>query len=161
MTLNRIFILISKIFRGEKKDILSKAINNLGYFYYSIFIFLFLIIFIIITNLINSKNKVENDNLNAVIKTKEFLNLKNFLVSKINSPYKEINYLIQNNDNIEKILKKFEINTVDIKAISQNLKQKKLNNIYAGRKLTLVLKELENGSKTVVNLLYPINNTSN
>ena len=161
MTLNRIFILISKIFRGEKKNILSKAINNLGYFYYSIFIFLFLIIFIIITNLINSKNKVENDNLNAVIKTKEFLNLKNFLVSKINSPYKEINYLIQNNDNIEKILKKFEINTVDIKAISQNLKQKKLNNIYAGRKLTLVLKELENGSKTVVNLLYPINNTSN
>ena len=29
-------------------------------------------------------------------------------ISKINSPYKEIKYLIQNNDSIEKILKKFQ-----------------------------------------------------
>ena len=62
---------------------------------------------------------------------------------------------------MEKILKKFDVDSNDIKVISNNLKQKKLTNIYAGRKLELVLKKLENGSNTVVNLVYPINNTSN
>ena len=50
----------------------------------------------------------------------------------------EIEYLIQNNDSIEKILKKLNINANDIKIISNNLKQKKLTNIYAGRTLLLL-----------------------
>ena len=56
---------------------------------------------------------------------------------------------------------KFKINTNDIKVISNSLKQKKLTNIYAGRKLSLVLKKLEDGSNIVVNILYPKSNTSN
>ena len=31
----------------------------------------------------------------------EFINLGAYFVSKINSPYKEVKYMIQNNDNIE------------------------------------------------------------
>jgi murein DD-endopeptidase MepM/ murein hydrolase activator NlpD len=112
-------------------------------------------------NLLNQKREVETQNVNEIIKSDEFLNLSDYFLSKINSPYKEIKYSIQNNDNIEKILKKFEIRANDIKIISNNLKKKKLTNIYAGRKLSLVLKKLEDGSNTVVNLLYPINNTSN
>ena len=38
-----------------------------------------------------------------------FSNLTNFLISKINSPYEEIKYIIKNNDTVEKILKKFKI----------------------------------------------------
>ena len=60
----------------------------------------------------------------------------------------------------EKILKKFNINSKDIKNISNKLKVKKLTNIYPGRKLSLILKKLENGSNTVINLTYPINKTS-
>ena len=78
-----------------------------------------------------------------VIKSEEFKNLGDYFISKINSPYEEIKYLIQNNDSIEKILKKLKINSNDIKVISNNLKQKKLTNIYAGRTLSLVLKKLD------------------
>ena len=40
------------------------------------------------------------------------------------------------------------------------LKQKKLTNIYTGRELKLVYKKLENGTNTLVHLLYPISNTN-
>ena len=104
---------------------------------------------------------MESENLNSLVESKEFSNLTSYFISKINSPYKEIKYLIQNNDSIEKILKKLNINANDIKNISNNLKQKKLTNIYAGRTLSLVLKKLDDGSNTVVNLTYPVNNTLN
>jgi len=122
---------------------------------------IFFTIFIIISNIINQKNKVESQNLNLIVTSKEFLNLSDYFLSKINSPYKEIKYLIQNNDSIEKILKKLDVNKNDIKIISNNLKQKKLTNIYAGRTLSIILKKLNDGSNTVVNLVYPVNNTLN
>ena len=53
-----------------------------------------------------------------------------------------------------------DINSDDIKKISKKLKQKKLSNIYTGRELSLIFKKLENNDKTVINLVYPINNTS-
>ena len=69
-------------------------------------------------------------------------------------------YLINNNDTVEKILKKFEIKNQDIKNISTKLKEKKLSNIYSGRKLSLIFKKLEDNSNTVVSLVFPISNTS-
>ena len=124
------------------------------------FIIFFSILFFIITNLINHKNKVNGDNLKEVLKTNEFLNLTNYFSSKINSPYEEIKYVIKNNDSIEKILKNYNIKNEDIKEISVKLKEKKLSNIYSGRKLSLIYKKLQNNTNTVVNLVYPVNNTS-
>ena len=98
-------------------------------------------------------------NFQEVTNDKEFSILKDFLISKINSPYQEINYLIKNNDSVEKILKRFKVKDEDIKNISVKLKQKKLANIYSGRKLSLIIKKLEDGSNTLVNLAYPVNNT--
>jgi murein DD-endopeptidase MepM/ murein hydrolase activator NlpD len=117
-------------------------------------------IFFISSNLIDKKNKENANNFKEITKTNEFSNLANFLISKINSPYKEISYVIKNNDSVEKILKKFKIRSNDIKDISNKLKQKKLSNIYSGRKLSLIIKKLEDGSNTIVNLVYPVNNTT-
>ena len=100
------------------------------------------------------------NNLKTISKSNEFSNLINFFTSKINSPYKEINYFIQKNDSIEKILKKFDIRNEDIKQISLKLKQKKLTNIYSGRKLKLILKRSENELSSVVNLVFPLSNTT-
>jgi len=111
--------------------------------------------------LIDQKNKIESQNLNSLIKSEEFSSLSGYFISKINSPYKEVKYLIQSNDSIEKILKKLDISANDIKIISRNLKEKNLTNIYADRTLSLVLKKLDDGSNTVVNLIYPVNNTLN
>ena len=58
------------------------------------------------------------------------------------------------------LIKSYDIKSEDIKNISAKLKEKKLSNIYSGRKLSLIYRKLESNSNTIVNLLYPINNTS-
>ena len=73
-------------------------------------------------------------------KQNEFSNLTNFLISKINSPYEEVIYIVKQKDTVEKILKKFEIKDRDIREISMQLKKKGLTNIYSGRKLSIILK---------------------
>ena len=124
------------------------------------FFIVFTCIFFITFNLINKKNNQDLNNLKEVTSSNEFSNFTDFLLSRVNSPYKEINYIIKNNDTLEKILKKFKISNEDINKISLKLKQAKLTNIYSGRKLSLVLKKIEDGSNTMINLVYPINNTS-
>ena len=124
------------------------------------FLIVFSIIFFISSNLINKKNQQNVENIKEITKNNDFFIFKDFLISKINSPYQEINYIIKNNDTVEKILKKFKIRDKDIQNIALQLKKKKLSNIYSGRKLSLILKKLENGNNTVVNLIYPISNTS-
>ena len=124
------------------------------------FLVLFSLIFFITSNFIYKKNKESESNFQEITKTNDFLNLTNFLISKINSPYKEVNYVIKNNDTVEKILKQFKIKNEDIRNISLKLKARKLSNIYSGRKLNLIFKKLEDGSNTIVNFVYPINNTT-
>ena len=124
------------------------------------FLIIFTSLFFISSNLINKNNSENLSNFKEITATNEFSVFTNFLISKINSPYEEKSYIIKNNDTVEKILKKFKIRNDDIKSISVKLKKKKLANIYSGRKLTLILKKLEDGSNTIVNFLYPINNTS-
>ena len=121
---------------------------------------IFSIVYFITSNFIIKKNKENTSNLKEIAKTEEFSNLTNFIISKINSPYKEVSYTIKNNDTIEKILKKFQIKDADIKAISVELKKKKLANIYLGRKMSLIIKKLDDGSNSIINFIYPINNTS-
>ena len=118
------------------------------------------IIFFSISNYITSKNLENRDNLKNLSENKEFSNFGNFLISKIKSPYEEVKYTIKNNDSIEKILGKFDIKKEDIKNISYELKKKNLSNIYSGRELSLIFKTLDDGNKTVINLVYPINNTN-
>jgi murein DD-endopeptidase MepM/ murein hydrolase activator NlpD len=124
------------------------------------FLIVFSILFFITSNLINKKNKAVENNFEQISKTNDFSNFSQFLISKIKSPYEEINYSIKNNDTIEKILKKFKIRESDIKIISVKLKENKLTNIYSGRKLSLILKKLDNGSNTIISVVYPISNTT-
>ena len=127
MALNQIFNHFPKILKDFKNKNGVDKFLNWKHFFYLFSIIIFFTIFIIISSLIDQKNKMESKNLNSLVTSKEFLNLTGYFISKINSPYKEIKYLIQNNDSIEKILKKLDINSNDIKIISNNLKQKKTN----------------------------------
>tara|TARA_B100000963_G_scaffold361825_1_gene400070 strand:- start:7158 stop:8504 length:1347 start_codon:yes stop_codon:yes gene_type:complete len=118
------------------------------------------IFFFIFSNVNYKKNKQNETNFKEITKSGEFSNIKDFVISKINSPYEEVKYIIKNNDSIELILKKFNIRDKDIKKISVKLKKSGQTNIYSGRELTLIFKKLSNGTNTLINLLYPINNTS-
>ena len=157
--------IISNFYKKKINSGYSSKFLNFNNFNFKPFLLLTLLVilsvifFTILTNL-NNKNIQNNKNFEIITKSSEFSNIKEFLFSKINNPYTEINYTINNNDSIEKILKKFDIRNEDIKIISNKLRQKKLANIYSGRKLTLISKKLNDGSKTVINLLFPINNTA-
>ena len=124
------------------------------------FLIVFSALFFISSNLINEKNEKKTNNLMEVTENSEFFNLTNFFISKINSPYKEISYVVKNNDTVEKILKKFEVQDKDIRDISVQLKKSRLTNIYTGRKLSIIIKKQKDGSNTIVNLVYPVNNTT-
>ena len=124
------------------------------------FLIFFSGLFFITSNLIGKKNEEYANNFQEVTKNNEFSNLINFFTSKINSPYEEAHYTIKNNDTIEKILKKFMVREKDIKDITIKLKEKKLANINSGRKLSLIIKKLDNKRNTLVNLVYPVNNTT-
>ena len=88
------------------------------------FIVVFSGVFFISSNLINIENEKNIKNFNEVTKSTDFSNFTNFLISKINSPYREVNYIIKNNDTVEKILKSYKVRNEDINIISVKLKEK-------------------------------------
>ena len=124
------------------------------------FLIFFSALFFVASGLIQKKNDKNVINLKEITQTSEFSNFTNFLISKINSPYEEINYVIKKNDTVEKILGQYKIKNDEIRKISSQLKKKKLTNIYSGRKLSLILKKLDDESNSLVNLVYPINNVT-
>tara|TARA_B100000941_G_scaffold182677_1_gene131138 strand:+ start:157 stop:1503 length:1347 start_codon:yes stop_codon:yes gene_type:complete len=137
----------------------AKSINQNSLIFLSL-IFLFTVVFLSTNKFIKQNNQKNENNLKEITRSKDFSNLANFFISKINSPYVEIKYIIKNNDTIEKILKSYNIRVNDIKAISTELRRKKLSNIYAGRELSLIYKKLDNNSNTLIRIIFPINNTS-
>ena len=155
----------NNIFRKIKKSELSFKLSKIKILNFNIVILFFSIIFFsllyfISLNLVSKKNLNNQENLSDISKSSEFSQISNFLVAKINSPYKDIKYTIKKNDSVEKILNQFNIRDEEVKEISLKLKQKKLTNIYSGRELKLIYKKLENQTNSVVSLLFPINNTS-
>ena len=157
--------LISKFIKKQLNFSLVETANRLKFPNFNPIIFIslivfFSILFFTVSSLIKTKNQDNKEGLSEITKTSDFSNLTKFFISKLNSPYKEVNYIIKNNDTVEKILKSYNIRNEDIKEISVKLKQKKLSNIYSGRKLSLIYKKLNEKSNTLVNLIYPINNTS-
>ena len=159
MALNRFFNQIFKVTKHSKNTLETNKLIYWKYFTYFCSILIIFSILGLTLHFNNEKKKLESQNLGEVVNSKEFSNLSNYFISKINSPYREVKYIIQNNDSIEKILKDLSINKEDIKNISNSLKQKKLTNIYAGRQLSLVMKKLNDGSNSVINIVYPVNNT--
>ncbi len=162
MTLIRKFNNILKkipIFVSHARTNKINILSNNFFIWFSSLIF-FSIIFFIFINWTETKDQEQEKNLEIITKSNEFFNLTNFLVSKIKSPYVEVKYTIKNNDSVEKILKKFNIKSEDIKNISLELKKKQLTNIYSGRKLSLIYKESQGSKNSVVNIIYPISNTS-
>ena len=141
-------------------DTKAFKIQKFNPFFLISFLIVFSTIFFISSNFIDKTNRKNANNFKEITENNEFSNLTNFFISKINSPYEEISYIIKKNDTVEKILNKFKVRNADIKTISIKLKQNNLANINSGRKLSLIIKKLDDGTNTVVNFIYPINNTS-
>ncbi len=157
MTLNQILINFGK----KRHSLISNFRANKLWITILVSSVLFLTIsFFSISNYIKVVNEENSNNFKKVANSSEFTNLLNFVSSKISSPYGEINYVIQKSDTIEKILKQFSIQSDEIKLITLNLRKKKLSNIYSGRELNLVYKKIDKDANSLVNLTFPVSNTS-
>ena len=121
-----------------------------------IFLFFFYIFF---SSQLSNYSKTKKSNFSNFIQSNEATDFKQYFIDNLKSPYKEFNYTIQINDSVEKILKMYNVNDSEIKTIANKLKNKKLSNIYAGRKIKVVTKEINDEKSSIVNILYPVSNT--
>ena len=128
------------------------------YVYFIFFIVIFFT-YIIFSTQIKSYNKLKTDNFNVLVSSNEFKNLGNYFLSSLRSPYKEYKYIIQNNDSIEKIFNNYKIISSEVNYITNELKKKKLSNIYTGREISIVIKKNNEDGNNIINFLYPISNT--
>ena len=132
---------------------LLKKKNYLIYFFTLVIFFLF---YTFAVNQIKSYNNSQKKRFDSFLNSNEFRNIKELVFKSLNSPYKEFNYIVQNNDTIEKILKKHNVTTEDINNIASIVIKKKLSNIFAKTEVKIVIKE-EFGANKIVSLSYPIN----
>ena len=94
MALNQFFTQIIKFLRSFKITGSNYKTVNFKYLIYLFPVLAILIVFISASNLVEQKNQIESKNFDSAVKTKDFTNLSDYFISKINSPYKEIKYLI-------------------------------------------------------------------
>jgi murein DD-endopeptidase MepM/ murein hydrolase activator NlpD len=123
--------------------------------YFSILAIFFLFYFLAV-NKIKSYNSSKEDNFNSFLGSSEFDNIRRYIFENLNSPYKEYNYIVKNNDTIEKILKKYKVNTDDVNNIAKAVVKKKNSNIFSKTNIKIIIKE-EAGANKIVSLFYPIN----
>jgi murein DD-endopeptidase MepM/ murein hydrolase activator NlpD len=135
-------------------------INNFlkknNYLLYFIILAIFFSIYALALKQIKLSNNLKEKKFNSFINSNEFSNIKEFIFENLNSPYEEYNYIVQNNDTIEKILKKYNVNVEDINSIASAVIKRKLSNIFAKTEVKIVIKK-ESGTNKIVSLFYPIN----
>ena len=148
-------VIISNFFNFYKKTSSPKK-----YPYYFLVLIIFFTIYVLVVNQIKSHSRIKENSFNSFVKSNEFANIKTYFFESLNSPYKEYNYIIENNDTIEKVLKKYKISNSDINNIATEIKKRKLSSIFAGTEIKIVIKK-ENEENKIVSLFYPINEITN
>ena len=126
------------------------------YLLYFLTLALFFSIYSLTVSQIQSYNNSKKRSFDSFLASNEFSNIKKYIFENLRSPYREYNYIVENNDTIEKILKKHDVITEDINKIASEVIKKKLSNIFSGTKVKIIIKE-ELGLNKIISLFYPIN----
>ena len=138
----------------------TSKINNFlkknNYFLYFVILAIFFATYSLAVNQLKSYNKSKRGNFNSFLNSEEFNNIKKYISENLKSPYKEYVYIVENNDTLEKILKKYDVTNKDINKIAFEVVKKKLSNIFVKTKVKIVIKE-ESGVNKIVSLSYPVN----
>jgi len=148
------FLNYFRLFNSEIGSVLSSFIKK-KYLFYSFLLLLFFTIYVLILNQIKNYAELKQNNFNTFLKSNEFNNIKNYIFKNLNSPYQEFTYTVQNNDTIDKVLRKFDVNVNDIKNITAQIANKKLSNIFINTEIRIITKE-DQGINKLVSFFYPI-----
>ena len=143
--------------RAQKRkiELFLSLVNKKKYLFYFIFMGVFFVIYALVLNKIKSHTKLKEDNFNFFLKSNEFSNIKEFIFENLKSPYKEYNYTVENNDTLEKVFKKYNIDNAEINNLISEIVKKKLTNLSPGVAIRIVTKE-EKGTNKIISLSYPI-----
>ena len=139
----------------KKTALIFNILNREKYLFNFFLLTVFFVIYALIISQIKSHTKLKENNFNSFLESNEFTNIKEFIFENLNSPYREYNYTVKNNDTLEKILKKYNIESSDINKIAIEIRRKKLSNIYAGTKIKVITKKQKENNK-IISLFYPI-----
>ncbi len=126
---------------------------------------LFSFFFIVVATLVFSyNNSIKKERLEAIdsfISNNQTILLKNYLLNQIRSPFLEYDYVVQNNDTVESILKKFSVKESEINFIVTKIKKKRLSNITPNQKMEFVLKRTKDKKNMeIVKIKYPLSKTT-
>jgi len=130
-------------------------LNQKKYPFYFFVIGVFFVVYSLVVSQIKTYTKVKESNFNSFLKSEEFNNIKEYVFENVKSPYKEYDHTVENNDTLEKILKKYNIGNNEINNLTSKIVKKKLFNISVGTKIKIITKE-EKGTKQIISLFYPI-----
>ena len=140
----------------KKKVILFLSfLNKKKYPFYFFLIGIFFVIYALVLNQIKSYTELKEKNFYSFLQSNEFSNIKEFVFENIKSPYKEYNYTVENNDTLEKVLKKYNIDNIEINNLISEIIKKKLTNISPGAPIQIITKE-EKGTNKIISLFYQI-----
>ena len=139
----------------KKIALFLSFLNQKKYLFYFFLIVVFFVIYALVLNQIKSHADLKENNFNSFLESNEFNNIKEYIFESLNSPYREYDYTVKNNDSLEKILKKYNIKNNEINKIAVEIKKKKLFNIYAGTKIKIITKK-ENKVNKIISIFYPI-----
>ena len=148
------FLNYIRLFNSGIGSVLSPFIKK-KYLFYSFLLLLFFTIYVLILNQIKNYAELKQNNFNTFLKSSEFNNIKNYIFKNLNSPYQEFTYTVQNNDTIDKVLRKFDVDVNDIKNITAQIANKKLSNIFINTEIRIITKE-DQGINKLVSFFYPV-----
>ena len=125
---------------------------------YFIVFTLFLASALLTTIFLKNDKNVLDEKINITVSDEEITLIKEFLLKKIKSPFTNIDYEIKSGDSIQKILRKFKVQNKEIQSvISQYKKYGNANQLLAGNKITMIIKEnLSKKDTSIVKFSVPI-----
>ena len=147
------FLNYFRLFNSGISFVLSSFIKK-KYLFYSFLLLLFFTIYVLILNQIKNYAELKQNNFNTFLKSSEFNHIKNYIFKNLNSPYQEFTYTVQNNDTIDKVLRKFDVDVNDVKNITAEIANKKLSNIFLNTEIRIITKE-DQGINKLVSFFLP------
>ena len=110
-----------------------------------VLLFIFVLFSVLLFAVVNKSDKriLKKSQIDAnAYELKDLKTFKEFIYSKINSPFTNINYTIQKNDTIQKILQKYKIKNSEIQTvINQYKKYGSPNQLMIGNKIDIIIEE--------------------
>ena len=123
------------------------------------FLFVITLYLLILYNSISLEKRTKE--INSFLSNNQTILLKNYILNQLKSPYLEYDYIVQDNDTIESILKKFSIKQDEVAWIVKKIKKKNLSNISPKQKINFILKKTkDNKDIEIVKINYPISKTT-